>query len=253
LTVLPPHPCSYLPGRVAQNRGFLCSGMPALLYQELMDAGFRRSGTFFYQPICRGCRECRPIRVPVGRFEPSKSQRRTWRRNLDLLVTVGAPAPTDEKFDLYTRYLRERHRKEEADDPAGFVEFLYHSPVDSLEITYREPGGRGGAGGRLIGVGICDVCPASLSSVYFYFDPAESRRGLGTFSSLWEIDFARRRGIPYYYLGFWIRDCAAMAYKANYRPAELLDADGVWRPAPAAPAAPAAAARNLRAPGRIVG
>jgi arginine-tRNA-protein transferase len=194
-----------------------------MLYQELMDAGFRRSGTFFYQPICRGCRQCRPIRVPVGRFAPSKSQRRTWRRNQDLVVAVGAPVPTDEKFDLYTRYLRQRHHNDEAEDPASFVEFLYRSPVRTLEMTYRD--GRG----RLIGVGICDLCERSLSSVYFYFDPDEARRGPGTFSSLWEIDFARRRSVPYYYLGYWVSQCASMAYKANYRPTELLGDDGVWR------------------------
>jgi len=230
LTTLPPHPCSYLPGRTARNRAFLCDRMPGLLYHELMDAGFRRSGMFFYQPICAGCRECRPIRVPVDRFTATKSQRRTWRRNQDLVVTAAPPAPTDEKFDLYARYLRERHDKhDDADDLAGFVEFLYLSPVDTLEFCYRD------AAGKLVGVGICDVCERSLSSVYFYFDPSEGRRGLGTFSSLWELDFARKENIPHYYLGYWIRDCGAMTYKACFGPHEVLGGDGAWRePAAAA-------------------
>ena len=106
-----------------------------------------------------------------------------------------------------------------------FVEFLYRSPVETVEFTYRLPD----ESRRLIGVGICDVCEKSLSSVYFYFDPAEARRGLGTFSSLWEIDFARRNNIPYYYLGFWIRGCASMSYKCNFRPCEILHPDGLWR------------------------
>ena len=38
--------------------------------------------------------------------------------------------------------------------------------------------------GRLLGVGICDRAPHSLSSVYFYFDPSESKRSLGTFAAL---------------------------------------------------------------------
>jgi arginine-tRNA-protein transferase len=202
--------------------------MPGLLYHELMDAGFRRSGNFFYQPTCPGCRDCRPIRVPVERFRPSKSQRRAWRRNQDLVVTFELPEPTDEKFELYRRYLRDRHGRasdDGADDDGfgGFVEFLYRSPVETLEFCYRD------GSGKLLGVGICDVCERSLSSVYFYFEPAESRRGLGTFSSLWEIDFARRRGIPHYYLGYWIRDCGAMSYKRCFRPFELLGGDGVWR------------------------
>jgi arginine-tRNA-protein transferase len=78
-------------------------------------------------------------------------------------------------------------------------------------------------------VGICDVCSRSLSSVYFYFDPAEASRGLGTFSSLWEIEFARRRAIAYYYLGYWVGGCATMHYKCTFRRHEILHPDGVWR------------------------
>ena len=172
-----------------------------------------------------------PIRVPVDRFTPNRSQRRIWRRNQDLLVDVGAPDPTEEKFDLYRRYLRERHQRggdnpdadADADDRAAFVSFLYDSPVHTIEFTYRDPAG------SLLGVGICDVSDRSLSSVYFYFDPAASKRGLGTFSSLLEIDFSRRKSIPYYYLGYWIEGCDTMHYKSQYQPHELLHPDGQWR------------------------
>src|SRR5205823_5331253 len=85
------------------------------------------------------------------------------------------------------------------------------------------------SGNRLLAIGICDVCTSSLSSVYFYFDPGESGRGLGTFGALTEIGFARERSIPYYYLGYYIDGCATMQYKADYRPHELLCGDGVWR------------------------
>ena len=75
----------------------------------------------------------------------------------------------------------------------------------------------------------CDVCRSSLSSVYFYYDPAEARRGLGTFGALYEIEAARRLGIPHYYLGYWIAGCGTMDYKAGFRPNEVLCPDGVWR------------------------
>ncbi len=92
-----------------------------------------------------------------------------------------------------------------------------------MEICYRD------AAGSLLGVGICDVCAESLSSVYFYFDPDEARRSLGTFSAMWEIEWARRNSIPHYYLGYWVKACGAMEYKANFKPFELLGTDGVWR------------------------
>ena len=247
LTVLPDRPCPYLPGRVETIRGFACERMAGEVYHAFMDRAFRRSGRRFYQPVCRGCRACQPIRVPTAGFRASKSQRRVWRRNQDVAVTVTPhPRASREKFELYTRYQLARHDRErdEADAAAGFVDFLYGSAVDSIEFAYRD------ARGELIGAGIGDLCAASLSSVYFYFDPEQSRRSLGIFSALWEIAFAAGRNVPYYYLGYWVRDCATMTYKADFRPHELLGPDGVWRaalePGAGAAAAEPAVARVTR-------
>jgi arginine-tRNA-protein transferase len=189
-----------------------------------MDAGFRRSGKVVYQPVCPGCRQCVPLRVPVASFTPSKSQRRAWRRNQDLTVTIAPPEPTLEKHDLYERYRRDWHGSADPPSWEQFVSFLYDSPTQTLEFSYRD------GAGHLLGIGICDLSPKSLSSVYFYFDPAQSGRALGTFSALYEIDWARRAGIPHYYLGYWVAGCTAMAYKNTFRPCELLGTDGVWRP-----------------------
>jgi arginyl-tRNA--protein-N-Asp/Glu arginylyltransferase len=201
--------------------------MPARMYDAFMDAGFRRAGQMVYQPVCAGCRECIPIRVPVDRFQPDKSQRRCARRNADLFVSVAQPELTDEKLDLYRRYLTQWHaqpgKPAEEIDREALESFLYRSPVKTLEFCYRS------ADQRLIAVGIADVSPQVLSSVYFYFDPSESARSLGTFGALYELAWARAHGIQHYYLGFWIRNCATMNYKARYKPAELLDTDGMWR------------------------
>ena len=222
LTVLPDVPCPYLPGRIETLRAVMASSIDGDTYRAFMDAGFRRSGRMIYQPVCRECRECVPIRVPVHFFVPSKSQRRAWNRNQDLLVTIAAPQQTPEKFDLYARYVRDWHQRGEEADPDSLEQFLYDSPTDTLEFEYRTHDR------RLIGVGICDVSGTSLSSVYFYFDPAESKRNLGTFSAVYEIEWARERGLNHYYLGYWIKDCAAMAYKASFRPNERLNERGQW-------------------------
>ncbi|HEV2293042.1 MAG TPA: arginyltransferase [Tepidisphaeraceae bacterium] len=218
------HACPYLPDRIASNRAFLAERIDPEIYHAFMDAGFRRSGRVVYQPACTGCRACVPIRVPVATFTPSKSQRRCARRNADLVLDVSSAQPTDEKFDLYRRYTMARHRAgDDEPDRAGFESFLYDSPVDTLEFTYRS------ADKRLLGVGLCDISRRSLSSVYFYFDPSESRRGLGTYGALREISFAREAGIPYYYLGYWIEPCRSMRYKIEFGPCELLHPDGRWR------------------------
>jgi arginine-tRNA-protein transferase len=189
-----------------------------------MNAGFRRSGTVFYQPICRSCRLCLPIRVPVAQFHPNKSQRRCARRNHGLDIKIQSPVPTSEKFDMYARYLSVWHATPEPPEWREFVSFLYDSPVDSLEMTYRDPNG------RLLAIGLCDIGPTILSSLYFYFDPEAAHRSLGVFGALNEIALARHAGLPWYYLGYWVKGCISMQYKADYRPHEILHPDGLWRP-----------------------
>jgi leucyl-tRNA---protein transferase len=223
LTVMPPHPCSYLPDRQAQLRAFCTYRLDPLVYQNFLDAAFRRSGLMIYQPVCQGCRACLPLRVPVQSFNPTKSQKRCSRRNADLTVVVDAPLPTDEKYDLYVRYQTQRHEATEKDTRSTFENFLYRSPVETIEFCYRD------SENRLLGVGICDLCRASLSSVYFYFDPAVSSRSLGTYGALYEIDFAARMEIAHYYLGYWVQGCRKMEYKADFRPCEVLHSDGCWR------------------------
>ena len=225
LTVVPEHDCPYLPGRKAQTRAFSAPVFPGDLYHRFMNCGFRRAGSIFYQPICTGCQACQSLRVPVDLFRPSKSQRRCRRHNEDLTITTGEPEPSAEKFDLYHRYVVGRHKGPMTDDDQEtFESFLYSSPVDSIEFCYRDPAG------RLLAVGICDICASSLSSIYFYFDPAESRRGLGTFGTLMEIELAARMRIPHYYMGYWVDGCRTMQYKNTFRPYELLLPDGTWRP-----------------------
>src|ERR1035437_1221665 len=183
------HPCTYLPGRIAGFRAFQAAKLSAEAYQQCMDAGFRRSGQAIYQPVCHACRQCIPLRVPVEKFQPSKSQRRALRRNADLTVRIATPNPTAEKWNLYQRYQRDWHDGQQLADPASFIAFLYLSPVATLEFEYRDPAG------KLLGVGLCDLSPNSLSSVYFYFDPAHRKRSLGTFSALYEILWTREMKI----------------------------------------------------------
>lgn len=222
LPVMPEESCPYFAERRSRYRAFRADRMPGSFYHQLMDAGFRRSGDVFYQPACCGCRECVPLRVPVAAFQPSKSQRRVWRENKELHVTMGKPDPNEEKFELYRKYVEHWHARQ-APTETEFVEFLYVSPVRTIEFCYRDEAQ------RLLAVGICDLCEESLSSVYFYFDPEEAKRSLGTFGALAEISFARQRGIPFYYLGYWVEGCGAMKYKANFGPNEVLGTDGEWR------------------------
>ena len=146
---------------------------------------------------------------------------RILRRNRDAVVTVAPPVPTDEKHDLYQRYLNHQHDETMSRTYEAFREFLYNSPMPTFEFSYR-------IGDRLAGISIADRCESGLSSVYMFFEPELAPRSLGTFSVLWEIDYCRREGFPYYYLGFYIAGAPTMSYKAHFRPYELLVAEERW-------------------------
>lgn len=215
--------CPYLKNHQAKMFGFLADRMDTAFYRRLMDSGFRRSGNYFYQPQCGDCSKCVPIRIPVDRFVPSKSQRRCRRGNSDLILTVGKPELTQEKFDLYVSYLREQHG-DNAEKGMGILkEFLYNQVVDTCEFCYRD------RHGKLLAVGICDLFDDAISSVYCFYDVGESGRSLGTYSILCELEYARQTKLAYYYLGFLVSQCDAMAYKERYRPYQLLGPDGLWQ------------------------
>jgi arginine-tRNA-protein transferase len=186
-----------------------------------MDLNFRRLGAVFYRPQCDRCRECRMIRVPAAAFHPSRSQRRCWSRNHDVVASTGPPVPSAEKLALYRAYLRARHDGQMDGSDLEFRGFLYSSEVRTLEIEYRVEG-------RLLGVALVDLEPLALSAVYCYFDPAQARRAPGVFSVLWLIEECRRRGLPYLYLGYYVSGSATMSYKSAYRPCEVLQPDGRW-------------------------
>ena len=217
----PETPCPYLPGKLSRGEAYVADQLDGETYEFLLARGFRRSGRVVYRPRCEGCNECRQIRIPVENFHPTRSMRRIWQRSADMQVDVGDPTPTDEKLDLYRRYLLYQHDGEMSSSHEAFEEFLYNSPTTTLEFVYR-------LGACMVGVGIADRCPGGLSSVYMMFDPELAGRSLGTFSILWEIEYCRRNGLPYYYLGFYVARCASMSYKARFRPSELLAGEDLW-------------------------
>jgi arginine-tRNA-protein transferase len=213
------HACGYWPERQARDL-VLDPVDPMLpgLYGPALAMGFRRSGSHVYRPHCAACRACTPVRIPVERFRPNRSQRRCLERNADLRV-LARPASRDEEcFELYRRYVRTRHAGGGMDDPshADFDGFLACAWSPTLFMEFRE-------GKRLLAVAVTDVLPDSLSAVYTFYEPEASARGLGTFAILSQVEHARAMALPYVYLGFWLEQHPKMDYKRGFHPLEQLD------------------------------
>ena len=214
-------PCPYLPGSRSRNEVYRADELDGAFYESLMARGFRRSGRVVFRPRCRGCTECRQLRVMVNEFTPSRSMRRVVRRNVDVRVDVAESIPTAQKFALYQRYLDGQHDDTMSRSYDAFHGFLYDSPMETFEFQYH-------VGDRLIGVSVVDRCPGGLSSAYMYFDPDFRERSLGTFSVLREIGYCQEEGLSYYYLGFYVAQGKTMAYKARFRPNQILVGGDLW-------------------------
>ncbi|TWT05777.1 arginyltransferase [Reyranella sp. CPCC 100927] len=217
--------CPYLPNRFETKLVTELGGPDALdIHDQLTDAGFRRSHHYVYKPLCGTCSACVPVRIPVDTFTPSRSQRRTWRSNQAVSGAVVPPMATSEQFALFSRYVAARHgdgdmAEMDFDDYRAMIE---ESPVDTHLVELREDG-------RLVAACLTDWLGNGISAVYSFFDTRLRRRALGVQIVMWLVEEARRRGLPYVYLGYWISGATKMDYKARYRPLEALGTAG-WEP-----------------------
>ncbi|MGE3808773.1 MAG: arginyltransferase [Gemmataceae bacterium] len=224
-----PSVCGYLPDRCWQLEYVMVSELTSDEYMERLEAGWRRFGISLFRPRCQGCAECRSLRVCADRFRPDRSQRRVRAANEGTIrLEIGTPRVSRERLDLYDRYHAfqsdfkgwpEHDPKDARSYSFSFVE----NPIVTQEWCYY-------LDDRLVGVGYVDDLPRGLSAIYFFHDPDERHRSLGTWNVLCLLEQAARKPVPHLYLGYFVAGCRSMQYKARYKPNEIRTPAGYWQP-----------------------
>jgi len=228
-----PSPCPYLPGR-EERKVFthLVGDKAGELNDLLTHGGFRRSQSIAYRPACEACRACISTRVVVDGFKPSRNMRKVMEHNADLTGEMRVAVPTSEQYSVFRSYLDARHHEGGMVDMTvlDYAMMVEDSHVPTRLIEYRESGpdsrinNRGQ--GTLLAVALTDLLSDGLSMVYSFFEADQRQRSLGTFMILDHIARARRMGLPYVYLGYWVSGSRKMDYKARFLPQERLAPEG---------------------------
>ncbi len=216
--------CPYLPGEVARNRLIDPDFTPTPgHYQQLTDLGYRRSGSMLYRPDCPHCRQCIPCRVEVAAFRPNRKMRRLWSRNQPIDTHTRDTRFHDDHYALFMKYLAHRHPDGlmSQSSPEEYLGRLATPWGETCMQEFRRDG-------QLMAVAVMDRLPMGLSAIYTFFDPEFSHLSPGVLAVLWQIAQAKRLGLSWVYLGYWIEKCRKMAYKREYQPLQLFE-DGQWR------------------------
>jgi arginine-tRNA-protein transferase len=213
-----PHPCSYIAEQQATTL-FIDpeTNVDQALYSDLAEIGFRRSGPHIYRPHCESCSSCIAARIPVDSFKLKRSQRKLWNRNSDIEVREADDISPAQYYKLYERYIRLRHADGDMYPPniEQYLSFLSNtiSTTKNYVFSLKQ---------QMIAVAVTDVLTTGLSAMYTFFDPEMERRSLGSYAILWQIQQAKQMGLPFVYLGYWIKESEKMNYKIDYRPLQLL-------------------------------
>lgn len=214
-------PCSYISGNSQSIHYKIIHECTKEQCESLILRGWRRFGSMYFRPICQDCRACESLKIDVNRYRFRKSDRRILRKNSHITTVIRQPSLTREHLNLFERYHRYKHHTRNWDAPKSDPKNYYASFVQGhgdfgFEVLYFD-------GDKLIAVDLIDILEEGISALYCYYDPDYAGQSLGRYTLLQQIEFARRLGLKWIYLGYYVQGCQSLSYKADYTPSlELL-------------------------------
>jgi arginine-tRNA-protein transferase len=208
--------CSYLDEHKQTTHYKIIDNCSTIQCQELIERGYRRFGKMYFRPICESCFECQSIKIDVQNYEFSKSARRVMKKAHDIKTYIQAPTLTHQHLALFDKYHLHMHKKKNWEYEKTSAEHYYNSFVNGhenfgYEVLYFYEN-------QLIGVDLIDILENGISSIYFYYDPDFAHYSLGKLSLYNQIKYAKNTKKKWIYLGYYVKECPSLAYKAQYKP-----------------------------------
>ncbi|UCH94653.1 MAG: arginyltransferase [Candidatus Aminicenantes bacterium] len=212
--------CPYLEYMISISETLLIKDMEDQDHEMLLGMGYRHFGEIFFRPLCKHCRKCISIRIPVQQFSPSKSVRRLYNRNKHFNVTLEQPVPTIESFELYNQHKR-RFRRQIYESYELYVKSFFHPFTFNRMLAIKD-------GTKLAALSHLDITANTMSAVYCYFDEKYARFSPGKYSVYKEIEIAKAMGIEWLYLGYYVPGNRHTRYKLQFKPNQAMTEDFKW-------------------------
>jgi arginine-tRNA-protein transferase len=248
---------------------YVASLTPAEYLRLLLDNWRRFGNMLFRPVCtsCRACRSLRVV-VPRFRPDRSQKRCRKVNEGV-VELRIGEPSVSRAKLNLYDRYhaFQADHKSwphHAPHDASSYADSFVHHPFPVEEWCYYLDGRLLGVGYVDVlpgekseirnpksernpkdqeekpksseegvsdfGFRISDLSnEGGLSAIYFFYDPRQRERSLGTWNVLCLLEEAARRRLPHVYLGYYVEGCGSMSYKTRFVPNQLRGEDGVWR------------------------
>ena len=218
-----PFQCGYFKDQKSLFEEYLLEDMSETEFEYLLAHGMRHFGDYYFRPRCLDCYQCIPIRVRTEEFKITRRQKRALKSCENVKVRIGAPRYANEKFDLYIRHKKKFCAlQDDVEDEQNFRLSFYVNTTFGVEFEYY-------IDGKLVGIALGDHTANTFSAIYTFYDTSDPKLSLGTFSILKQLEFCRKKGVKFFYLGYYIGDNQSLKYKGDFRPNEIY-IDNSWRP-----------------------
>jgi len=212
--------CAYLKDKRMRMEYKFIENCSELLSQKLIQRGWRRFGEYYSRPNCVDCSDCLSLRIDAKNYRFSKNAKRTIYKNKKTKFLIQKPTITVQHLNLYEKYHKYMEEKKGWKhytlSPNSYHELYVNGAMNfGKEILYF-------ADNKLIGVDLVDFLSDGLSSIYFFYDPDYAHLSLGRFSMYQQIYIAQTNKLPWVYLGYYVKECPSLSYKADYSPYEIM-------------------------------
>ncbi|MCB9356508.1 MAG: hypothetical protein H6575_18245 [Lewinellaceae bacterium] len=198
------------------------------VFDQYMSDGWRLLGHSIVRhnfSVCRG-KMCRtiPLRIRLGDFQFSKSQRKMLRKTQKMNVKYGPIRINQAKAQLFTIHAAGRFDERRPESITSFLNLKSdREPVTGKEFYITGPDG------MPLACSFFHLGEESVSGTYCFYNPKASGYSFGTYTMLLEIEKAQELGKKYYYHGYVYDVPSQFDYKLNFHNLEAMDwKSGAW-------------------------